>query len=160
MTRILVTGASGGIGRKTLHHLLLLRPAAQHGGRVRDPAKAQDPGALGIELRRGDGLDIACLAAAFESRGELARIDTPAFTPRTEAHGNVIDAAAAAGVRHLVFMPVHRKPGSSFSMKEVTEEDIFTVGKLKASPLAWTLVEHPPFLDSLSAYLGPKVLET
>lgn len=160
MTRILVTGASGGIGRKTLQHLLKLMPAAQLVGFVREPAKAQDLAALGVELRRGDYLDTASLLAAFEGIEKVMLISTHAFTPRNEAHGNVIDAAAAAGVRHLVFMPVHRKPGSSFSMKEVTEEDLFTVGKLKASALAWTLVEHPPFMDSLSLYLGPKVLET
>jgi NAD(P)H dehydrogenase (quinone) len=160
MTRILVTGASGGIGRKTLQHLLKLRPAAQLVGLVRDPAKAQDLAALGIELRRGDYLDTASLRTAFEGIEKVMLVSTHAFTPRNEAHGNVIDAAAMAGVRHLVFMPVHRKPGSSFTMKEVTEEDIFTVGKLKASALAWTLVEHPPFMDSLSVYLGPNVLET
>jgi NAD(P)H dehydrogenase (quinone) len=160
MTRILVTGASGGIGRKTLQQLLKLRPAAQLVGLVRDPTKAQDLAALGIELRRGDYLDQASLRAAFEGIEKVMLISTHAFTPRNDAHGNVIDAAAVAGVEHLVFMPVHRKPGSSFSMKEVTEEDIFTVGKLKASALAWTLVEHPPFMDSLGGFLGPKVLET
>jgi NAD(P)H dehydrogenase (quinone) len=160
MTKILVTGASGGIGRKTLHHLLKLRPAAQLAGLVRDPSKAQDLAARGIELRRGDYLDKASLPAAFEGIEKVMLVSTHAFTPRNEAHGNVIDAAAAAGVRHLVFMPVHRKPGSSFSMKEVTEEDIFTVGKLKASGMAWTLAEHPPFMDSLAVYLGPKVFET
>jgi NAD(P)H dehydrogenase (quinone) len=160
MTRILVTGASGGIGRKTLQQLLKLRPATQLVGLVRDPSKAQDLAGLGIELRRGDYLDTASLPGAFEGIEKVMLISTPAFTPRNEAHANVIDAAAVAGVRHLVFMPVHRKPGSSFSMNQVTEEDIFTVGKLKASPLAWTLVEHPPFMDSLSLYLGPNVLQT
>ncbi len=160
MTKILVTGASGGIGRKTLQQLLKRRPAEQLVGLVRDPAKAQDLAALGIELRRGDYLDKATLPAALEGIEKVMLISTHAFTPRNEAHGNVIDAALATGVRHLVFMPVYRKPGSSFSMKEVTEEDIFTVGKLKASGMAWTLAQHPPFMDSLSIYLGPKVLET
>lgn len=160
MTRILVTGASGGIGRKTLQQLLKRRPATQLVGLVRDPAKAQDLAALGIELRRGDYLDTASLSAAFEAIEKVMLISAQAFTPRNEAHANVIDAAAVAGVRHLVFMPVHRKPGSSFSMQQITEEDILTVEKLKDSPLAWTLVEHPPFMDSLSAYLGPDVLET
>lgn len=160
MTKILVTGASGGIGRKTLLHLLKLRPAAHLVGLVRDPAKAGDLAALGIELRRGDYLDRDSLFVALEGVEKVMLVSTHAFTPRNEAHGNVIDAAVAAGVRHLVFMPVHRKPGSSFSMQEVTEEDIFTVGKLKASGMAWTLAEHPPFLESLTTHLGPKVVET
>ena len=92
MTRILVTGASGGIGRKTLHHLLKFRPAAQLVGLVRDPAKAQDLAALGIELRRGDYLDTASLSAAFEGIEKVMLISTHAFTPRNEAHANGLGA--------------------------------------------------------------------
>lgn len=110
MTKILVTGASGGIGRKTLQHLLKLQPAAKLVGLVRDPDKAQDLAALGIELRRGDYLDKGSLPAAFDGIEKMMLISTHAFTPRNEAHGNVIDAAAVAGVRHVVFMPVHRSP--------------------------------------------------
>lgn len=160
MTKILVTGASGDIGRKTLHHLLKLAPAARLVGLVRDPAKAQDLAALGIELRQGDYLDKASLPAAFKGIEKLMLTSTHAFTPRNEAHGNVIDAAVAAGVRHLVFMPIHRKAGSTFAMKEITNEDSFTVGKLKASGIAWTLAEHPPFMDVLGFYVGLKAYET
>jgi len=160
MTKILVTGASGDIGRKTLRHLLKLKPANQLVGLVRDPAKAQDLAALGIELRQGDYLDKASLPAAFKGIEKLMLTSTHAFTPRNEAHGNVIEAAAAAGVRHLLFMPIHRNAGSTFTMKEITEEDIFTVGKLKASGLAWTLAEHPPFMDVLGFYVGLKAYET
>lgn len=160
MTRILVTGASGGMGRKTLQELVKLRPAAELVGLVRDPAKARDLAELGIELRRGDYLDKASLSAAFEGIDKVMLISAQAFMPRNEAHANVIDAASDVGVRHLVFMPVHRKPGSSFTMTEVTEEDVFAVGKLRASGLAWTLVEHPPFLDSIGVYLGREVIET
>src|ERR1700750_720944 len=60
--KILVTGASGDIGRKTLLHLLKLRPANELIGLVRDPAKAEDLTAKGIELRKGDYLDTASLA--------------------------------------------------------------------------------------------------
>ena len=60
----------------------------------------------------------------------------------------------------MVFMPIFRRPGSTFTMKEITEEDIFTVGKLKASGMAWTLVQHPPFMDVLGFYVGMKATET
>lgn len=160
MGKILVTGASGDIGKKTLRHLLKLKPAGQLAGLVRDPAKAQDLAALGIELRQGDYLDKASLPAAFAGVDKIMLTSTHAFTPRNEAHGNVIDAAAAAGVKHMVFMPIFRRPGSTFTMKEITEEDIFTVGKLKASGMAWTLVQHPPFMDVLSFYVGMKATET
>jgi uncharacterized protein YbjT (DUF2867 family) len=41
MSRILVTGASGDIGRETVMHLLKKRPASDLAGLVRDPAKAE-----------------------------------------------------------------------------------------------------------------------
>ena len=48
MSQIMVTGASGDIGRKTLLHLLKLKkPASQLAGLVRDPDKAKDLAALG-----------------------------------------------------------------------------------------------------------------
>ena len=40
MGKILVTGASGVLGRKTLLHLLKRKPANQLVGLVRDPSKA------------------------------------------------------------------------------------------------------------------------
>jgi NAD(P)H dehydrogenase (quinone) len=160
MSRILVTGASGDLGRKTLLHLLERRPARDLVGLVRDPAKATDLAARGIELRRGDYLEPASLAPAFAGIDRLMLTATHAFTDRNTAHANAIDAAVAAGVRHLVFMPILRKPRSSFTMKEITEEDIFTVRRIRASGLTYTLAKHPPFLDNLSFYVGKRAQDT
>jgi NAD(P)H dehydrogenase (quinone) len=160
MSKILVTGASGDIGRKTLLHLLKLKPTSQLVGLVRDPDKAKDLAALGIELRRGDYLDAVSLPAAFEGIEKLMLTSTHAFTDRNTAHANVIDAATNAGVRHLVFMPIHREAGSTFTMNEITAEDIFTKQKLVDSGLDWTLAEHPPFLDVVGFYIGLNAYET
>lgn len=53
MTRILVTGASGNIGRMTLKHLLTRVSADDLVGLARDPDKAADLAADGIEIRKG-----------------------------------------------------------------------------------------------------------
>ena len=160
MSKILVTGASGDLGRKTLRHLLKRRPVTELVGLVRDPAKAADLAGLGIELRQGDYLDRASLTRAFEGIGKLMLTATHAFTDRNTAHANVIDVAVKAGVGHLVFMPIFRKQGSSFTMKEITDEDIFTVQKLRSSGLTYTLAQHPPFLDVLRFYLGAHAQES
>ena len=52
MSKILVTGASGDIGRKTVLHLLKKRPASDLIGLVRDPAKAEDLAALGVDVNQ------------------------------------------------------------------------------------------------------------
>jgi NAD(P)H dehydrogenase (quinone) len=51
--KILVTGASGIVGRHTLLHLLKQKSANQLVGLVRDLSNAEDLTAKGIELRQG-----------------------------------------------------------------------------------------------------------
>lgn len=136
MGKILVTGASGHLGRKTLLHLLKRKPASQLAALVRDPAKAHDLAALGIEVRQGDYLDTESLSRAFSDIEKLMLTATHAFTDRNTAHANVIDEAVKANVRHLVFIPIISK-NADFKMKEITNEDIFTVKKLKKSGLTY-----------------------
>ncbi|MGW6745533.1 NAD(P)H-binding protein [Streptomyces sp. NPDC055025] len=154
MTKILVTGASGVLGKKTLQHLLDRRPASDLVGLVRDPGKAQDLAELGVELRTGDYMDPESLRKAFTGIDKLMLVPTHAFTDRRTAHANVIDAAVGAGVQHVVYAPIIRDEGSTFSMKEITAEDEFTQAKLAASGPAYTLAGHPPFLDVITPYLG------
>jgi NAD(P)H dehydrogenase (quinone) len=160
MGKILVTGASGDIGRKTVLHLLKKRPANELVGLVRDPSKAADLAAKGIELRQGDYFDPNSLSQAFKGVERLMLTSTHAFTDRKTAQTNVIDAAVGAGVQHLVYMSIFRKKNSTVSMKEITQEDIFTEQKLRSSGLTYTLAYHPPFLDVLGFYIGPKAQET
>jgi NAD(P)H dehydrogenase (quinone) len=154
MSKILVTGASGALGTKTLQHLLDQRPAGDLVGLVRDPARAAGLATSGVELRTGDYLDPASLRTAFEGVDKLLLVPAPAFTDRTTSHANVIDAAVAAGVRHVVYTPIIREQHSKLSMKEITVEDEFTRTKLAESGLAYTLAEHPPFLDAILSFLG------
>ena len=160
MSKILVTGASGSVGKKTLQHLLKRKPASQLVGLVRDPSKAEDLAALGIELRQGDYMDSASLTRAFKDIQKLLLISTHAFTDRNTAHANVIDAALQAGVEHLVFTPIIRKDNSGYVLQEVTKEDIFAEQKLLSSGLTYTLAQYPPFLDALPTYIGIHAHET
>ncbi len=52
MTKILVMGASGHLGCKTLQHLLKRRPVSDLIGLARDSAKATDLASQGIEFGR------------------------------------------------------------------------------------------------------------
>jgi NAD(P)H dehydrogenase (quinone) len=159
MTKILVTGATGNIGRMTLQHLLTRLPASDLVGLARDPAKAADLAAEGIEIRQGDYFDCEGLARAFDGVEKAMLVSATAFTDRNTQHRNVINAAKQAGVQHIVFMPIIRKPGSTFILPQVTEEDLFAEERLKASGLIYTLVRHPPFLDNVEFYVGGSALE-
>ncbi len=158
MGKILVTGASGSLGRKTLLALLKRRPADDLVALVRDPAKADDLRALGIELRQGDYHDRASLTSALAGLEKVMLTSAHAFTDRNTAHANVIDAAVKNGVSHVVFMSIIRN--SDFTMKEITADDLFAEEKLRSSGLDWTIVRHPPFFEILGFYMGLQAHET
>ncbi|WP_372027170.1 SDR family oxidoreductase [Tistrella mobilis] len=158
MTRILVTGATGNIGRMTLDHLLTRRPAGDLVGIARDPARASGLASKGIEIRRGDYFDHDGLLHAFDGVEKVMLVSATAFTDRTTQHDNVINAARHAGVKHIVYMPIIHKAGSGFSLPQVTGEDLRVEEKLKASGLTYTLVRHPPFLENIEPYAGGDLL--
>jgi NAD(P)H dehydrogenase (quinone) len=160
MSKILVTGASGQLGRRTLQHLLERRPAADLVGLARDPDKAADLAAAGIEIRRGDYLEPDTLRDAFADVEQVLLVPTHAFTDRETQHRNVIAAATDAGVGHLVYTPIHRKPGSTRTMPQVTEPDRVTEEALRVSGLRTTILRHPPFLENFEGILGPDPVAT
>jgi len=159
MTRILVTGATGNIGRMTIQHLLKRMPANDIVGLARDPDKAADLAARGIEIRQGDYFDYQGLVRAFKGIDKIMLVSATAFTDRNTQHDNVINAAKQAGAKHIVYMPIIHKADSAFSLPQINEEDNFVEDKLKASGLTYTLVRHPPFLENVESYSGGNALE-
>ena len=118
MSKILVTGASGQIGRKTLQRLLERRSASELVGFARDPSKAGDLAAAGIEIRAGDYFDYASLLRAFDGIEKVLLVSAHGFTDRNTQHYNVITAAREAGVEHVLYTPIIRKDGSEFVMQK------------------------------------------
>ena len=160
MAKILVTGATGNIGRKTLQQLLKRLPASDLVGLARDPAKAADLADAGIDIRQGDYFDHDGLVRAFKGIDKLMLVSATAFTDRNTQHHNAISAARQAGVSHIVYMPIIHQAGSGFALPDIAEQDQFVADQLKASGLAYTLVAHPPFIESIPFYLGGNALET
>lgn len=160
MEKILVTGASGHIGKLILQNLLKRKvPASKLAALVRDPSKATDLAALGIEIHQGDYMDSPSLLKAFEGVEKVQLTSTRAFTDRKTAHANVIDAAVKSGIKHIAYMPIARKEHSDFVMKEVTNEDIFTEKKILASGLKYTFLKHPPYLNTVPPCIGMNALD-
>ena len=159
MGRILVTGASGHLGRKTLQNLLKRRPASDLVGLARDPEQAADLAAQGIEIRKGDYFDYGSLLNAFEGVEKVMLIATLGFTDRNTQHYNVITAARQAGVKHVAYTAIIRREGSDFILPECTHSDIFCEQTLKASGLTYTIVRQPAFLETFQFQFGDKVYE-
>lgn len=159
MGKILVTGASGHLGRKTLQHLSKRRPASDLVGLARDPQQAAELAALGIEIRKGDYFNYDSLLHAFAGVEKVMLISTLGFTDRNTQHYNVITAARQAGVKHVVYTAIIRREGSDFILPECTHADLFCEQTLKASGLTYTIVRQPAFLETLQFQIGDSVYE-
>ncbi|MEV7814549.1 NAD(P)H-binding protein [Streptomyces flaveolus] len=96
--RIVVTGATGAVGRHVAR-LLAQRAPARHSLFVRDPGKAAALGLPGPAVR-GDYTDPESLRRAFE--GADAVFVVTANPLRPEDDERVLAAARAGGVRHAV----------------------------------------------------------
>lgn len=160
MTKILVTGATGVVGKSTIEHLLKKGvPASQIIGLARKKENLKDLTTKGVEVRVGDYFNYDSLLRAFEGVDKIMLTSAIAFTDRSTQHYNAITAARQMGVKHVVYMSIMRRKGSGRIMPEVTESDLFTEQVLKSSGLDYTVVYHPPFADLLSFYYDSNPFE-
>ena len=144
---ILVTGATGNVGSETVR-LLAGQPQPVR-VLVRDASRLPHQG---VEVVTGDFDDRNSLDAALRDVETVVLI-SPAI-PRQEIA--VIDAAAAAGVRHVIKAsskasadsPVERRRGQA----QIEQH-------LQASGLAWTLLRSNAYQQNLLA-LAPLVRQT
>jgi NAD(P)H dehydrogenase (quinone) len=101
---IVVTGATGQLGRLTVEALLRRGvPASDVVATGRDIAGIKDLADRGVGVRRADFADPGSLAAAFAGAGKLLLISTTTMDERFGNHRRAIDAALAAGVSLLAY---------------------------------------------------------
>lgn len=155
MSKILVTGVTGVIGKGTIEHLLKKGvPASDIIGLARKKDGLDDLITKGVEIRIGDYLDYDSLLNSFQGVDKVMLTSAVAFSDRSTQHYNVITAARQAGVKHVVYMSIMRKEGSGRIMPGITDSDLFTEQVLKSSGLDYTILYHPPFTDLLYIYYG------
>ncbi|WP_433473767.1 NAD(P)H-binding protein [Spirillospora sp. CA-142024] len=101
---IVVTGASGLLGREIVERLAERLPAARIGVSVRDPEKARGLAERGIRVRRGDFADTASLAHAFEGASQVLIVSIDGIgETAVRAHRAAIDAAGTAGAKRILY---------------------------------------------------------
>lgn len=101
---IVVTGASGHLGRLVIAELLKVAPTAHVIGLARNPAAVQS--LAGVELRTADYNQPDTLAAALAGAGKVLLISSSEIGQRTRQHGNVIAAAKTAGVTFVAYTSI------------------------------------------------------
>lgn len=100
---IVVTGASGQLGRLVIQGLLEKLPAAQIVAAVRDPAKGDYFAALGVQVRQADYDQPQSLERAFAGAEKVLLISSSEVGKRAPQHLAAIAAARKAGVKLLAY---------------------------------------------------------
>lgn len=100
---IVVTGATGQLGRLVIAALLRTQPADSLVAAVRNPDKAADLAALGVQVRQADYALPETLGPAFAGADKLLLISSSEVGQRAKQHQAVIDAAKAAGVQLIAY---------------------------------------------------------
>lgn len=149
---LLVTGATGHLGKLALQFLLTKLPASELAVLVRDPAKATDLQALGVELRTGDYFDYASLVPAFAGIDTLLLVSSGSLEDRVVQHTNAINAARENRVQHVVYTSM---VGAAEDMKFLTGSDHYhTEDYLKQSGLRYTILRNAFYHEALLGLLG------
>ncbi|MFG2752035.1 SDR family oxidoreductase [Streptomyces xanthophaeus] len=155
MSRIVVTGATGSLGRLVIEELLERVPAERIAVVVRDKEKAADLAARGIDVRVADYDEPAALAGAFGADDRVLLISGSEVGRRVPQHTAVIDAAKAAGVAQLAYTGILGGPGADFDLAaehKATEQAILDSG------LPYTFLRNGWYHENYTAQL-PAVLE-
>lgn len=101
---IVVTGASGKLGRAVIERLLDRTPAEEVGASVRDPQQVQDLEQRGVRVRHGDFTEPAGLEHAFEDASQVLVVSASSTGDGAVAqHRAAIEAAVAAGARRVLY---------------------------------------------------------
>lgn len=153
MSRILITGATGTVGSLTAQ--ALLDAGARVRVAVRDPAKAAALAARGAEVVAFDYDDASTFAAAFAGV-EAALLISPFIEDPLPGLQAAVEAAAAAGVRHLVRLSA---AGADPQAQGLPAKHGAGEALVHASGLSWTTLRPTFFVDNLWKFNAQSIRE-
>jgi NAD(P)H dehydrogenase (quinone) len=146
---IAITGAAGHLGRLAIDDLLTTGVAAADlVAIVRDPAKAAALADAGVTVRVADYGDRTSLQTALDGVHELLLISSPQIGSRVAQHVNVIDAAATAGVRRVVYTSVLHADTSQIGL---AAEHYATEKVIADSGLEFTILRNGWYWENFTA---------
>ncbi|MGW3440580.1 SDR family oxidoreductase [Streptomyces bacillaris] len=149
---IVVTGATGELGRLVIDELLATVPAGEIAAVVRDKEKAAPLAAHGIELRIADYNRPESLAGAFRAGDRVLLISGSEVGKRVAQHTAIVEAAKAAGVAQLAYTGILGGPDADFALAnehKATEQLILDSG------LPHTFLRNGWYTENYTANLAP-----
>lgn len=148
---ILITGASGHLGRLVLDELLASGKVAPQDivATTRDPAKLDAHAARGVTVRRADFDDPAALETAFAGAGKVLIISTDALDApgkRLAQHKAAVAAAKKAGARHILYTSMPQPEDSRITF---APDHLGTEQAIRASGLPHTILRNGWYAENL-----------
>ncbi|WP_030601434.1 SDR family oxidoreductase [Streptomyces achromogenes] len=148
---IVVTGATGHLGRHVVAQLLEKVPAERITAVVRDAAKGADLAARGVRLAVADYNAPETLDGLFAAGDKVLLISgSEVDKDRVAQHTAVIDAAKAAGVALLAYTSA---PGTLTAA--LADDHRATEQVLRASGLPYTLLRNGWYHENYTEHLAP-----
>jgi NAD(P)H dehydrogenase (quinone) len=143
--RLVISGASGHLGRRVAELALANVPPERLILVTRTPAALADLAARGVTVRGGDFAKPASLRSAFAGGERLLLVSATDLARRVEQHRAAIDAARAAGVKHVIYtsglVPQPPNPAVVAPSHYATEQ------ALASSGIAWTVLRNSLYAD-------------
>lgn len=159
MSRIVITGASGNYGRGLTDRLIAAGRASDLILITRSPAKLADRAAQGCTVRYGDFDKPETLAEAVQGAERMLLISGTRVGARVAQHKAAIDAAAAAGVRHIAYTSFIGIDDPA-NPAEVRHDHAETEALIRASGMAWTMLRDAHYADAMIVMAGPQVMQS
>ncbi len=153
---IVVTGASGQLGRLVIEELHRRATGEKVVAAVRTPEKAQSLSSLGAEVRWADYEKPESLEAAFKGADKVLLISSSEIGKRAAQHQAAIDAAKKAGVKHLVYTSAPRADTSGLKL---AGEHKATEAAIVASGIPYTLLRNGWYIENYTGQLAGTVAQ-
>jgi NAD(P)H dehydrogenase (quinone) len=145
---IVITGATGHLGRLVIAALLKKTPASGIVAAVRNAEKARDIAALGVQVRYADYNQPTTWDDALKGADKVLLISSSEVGQRVKQHRSVIDAARRAGVKLLVYTSVLRADASPLGLAAEHKE---TEALIRASGIPFTLLRNSWYTENYTA---------
>lgn len=159
MSKILITGATGQLGGIIIEHLLKTVAASDLAVLVRDESKATDLKQKGLSIKIGDYHNNDALIAAMQGIDKVLLISSSDFNGRFQQHKNVIDAASAAGVKHIFYTGVSMRDVKISPIRPLLEDHFMTEDYIKEKGLTYTFLQNSLYFEVIPMFAGEHVLE-
>jgi NAD(P)H dehydrogenase (quinone) len=149
---VVVTGASGQLGRLVIEALLQQLPAGQVVAAVRNPERVRDLAERGVQVRVADYDRPDTLDAAFAGADKVLLISSSEVGRRLPQHQAAIEAAKRAGVKLLAYTSVLRADTSPLAL---AGEHKATEALLRESGLPYAILRNGWYTENYLAGVAP-----